>query len=55
MEGICNAAYAQPAQKDQQGRQVPAWFDTVLVNEDVGGPTGIEGTFVTNLCKCYKY
>ena len=43
MEGIRDAAHTRPAWKDRQGRQVPAWFDTVLVNEGTGGPTGVEG------------
>ena len=44
MEGIHDAAHARPARKDRQGRPVPARFDTVLVNDGTGGPTGVEGT-----------
>ena len=43
MEGIHDAAHTWPARKDRQGRQVPARFDTVLVNKGTGGPTGVEG------------
>lgn len=46
MEGIHDVAHARPARKDRQGRQVPARFDTVLVNEGRGGPTGVEGTSI---------
>ncbi|KAI1781775.1 hypothetical protein LXA43DRAFT_977924 [Ganoderma leucocontextum] len=43
MKGIHDAAHARPARKDRQGRAVPARFDTVLVNEGAGGPTGVKG------------
>ncbi|KAH7902826.1 hypothetical protein BJ138DRAFT_1121048 [Hygrophoropsis aurantiaca] len=38
-----DAIHVKPQQKDQQGRIVPARFDTVLVNMGEGRETGIEG------------
>lgn len=49
MEGIHDVAHARPERCDRQGRKVPARFDTVLVNEGTGGPTGVHGTSATYL------
>ena len=44
MEDVHDVVHARPKRKDSQGRTVPARFDTVLVNEGMGGPTGVHGT-----------
>lgn len=43
MENIHDVAHARPQRKDTQGRTVPGRFDTVLVNDGSGGPSGVQG------------
>ncbi|KIJ13120.1 hypothetical protein PAXINDRAFT_136381 [Paxillus involutus ATCC 200175] len=38
-----DAIHCKPARKDRQGREVPARFDTALVNLGNGSDTGVEG------------
>lgn len=46
MHSTLDAAHARPPRKDPQNRHVPARFDTVLVNEGTGGPSGITGMYI---------
>ncbi len=48
MEATHDAAHARPARRDRHGRHVPARFDTVLINDGTGGPSGVQGT----TCSC---
>lgn len=43
MEAVHDAAHARPARQDRYGRHVPARFDTVLINDGTGGPSGVQG------------
>ncbi|KAI0715826.1 hypothetical protein C8T65DRAFT_546337, partial [Cerioporus squamosus] len=43
MDSTRDAVHARPARRDRQGRDIPARFDTVLVNEGNGGATGLQG------------
>ncbi|KAG1903696.1 uncharacterized protein F5891DRAFT_1210570 [Suillus fuscotomentosus] len=38
-----DSVHCQPPRKDKRRQIVPARFDTVLVNEDGGGTTGVDG------------
>ncbi|RPD72984.1 hypothetical protein L226DRAFT_524416 [Lentinus tigrinus ALCF2SS1-7] len=49
MEATDDAAHARPAHHDRQGRPVPGRFDTVLVSDGTGGPSGVQGYHVGRL------
>ncbi|RPD58107.1 hypothetical protein L226DRAFT_467289 [Lentinus tigrinus ALCF2SS1-7] len=49
MEATDDAAHARPARYDRQGRPVPGRFDTVLVSDGTGGPSGVQGYHVGRL------
>ena len=53
MEALHNAAHARPARRDRYGRHVPARFDTVLVNDGTGGPSGVQGKFNPKSSHCH--
>jgi hypothetical protein len=33
----------KPASKDKHGKDIPARFDTALINDGTGGDTGLKG------------
>ncbi|RDX49827.1 hypothetical protein OH76DRAFT_1350331 [Lentinus brumalis] len=49
METIHDAAHACPARRDRHGQHVPARFDTVLINDGTGGPSGVQGYHIGRL------
>ncbi len=52
MEAVHDAAHARPARRDRYGRHVPARFDTVLVNDGTGGPSGVQGNIFSVSSRC---
>ena len=40
---VVDAIHVQPAQKDTKGRDVPARFDTALINDGTGQEIGVKG------------
>jgi hypothetical protein len=42
-KSVVNAIHAQPVQKDKRNQDVPARFDTVVINDGTGQETSITG------------
>ena len=43
VETVVDSVHAQPARSDKYGKEISGRFDTVLVNYNEGGVTGVKG------------
>ncbi|KAI1784380.1 hypothetical protein LXA43DRAFT_976721 [Ganoderma leucocontextum] len=54
MESMRDTAHARPERQDKRKRKVPVQIDTVLVNEEDGGPVGVHGYHVGHVQLIFK-
>jgi hypothetical protein len=45
-ESVVDSIHVQPARKDKRNRDVPARFDTAVINDGTGGETGVAGKLI---------
>ena len=48
-ETVVDSIHVKPASKDKHGKNIPARFDTALINDGTGGDTGLKGIVMIEL------